>query len=257
MEKIQNQRSFKNDLEANRSFQAMTTIPLQRRLGGAVTAHRHNLCISQEKLAARAGLHRTYIADIERGARNPSLSTIEKLAAALDVPMTRLFADSNEGSLSASETGPVTTAGEVVEILMAEDNPIDVALTLRVFNRFRIANRICVVHDGAAALEFVFGSDGWTQLGTPDRPRLILLDLKLPKVPGLEVLRRLKAHARTRSIPVVVLTASRNASDNAECRRLGADNYLIKPVSFQRLSTAIAPLAFQWALLRHPQKAIQ
>ena len=216
---------------------------LQRLLGAAVIAHRHGSHLTQEELAHRANLNRSYIADIERGARNPSLSTLEKLAGGLGIQLVTLLGEGKRARRAPSKT-------EWVDILMVEDNQGDIALLLRAFDKARIANRVHIVRDGAAALDFVFGSEGWAQAHSPDRSRMILLDLNLPGVQGLEVLRRFKDDERTRAIPVAVMTVSRDAKDMAECRRLGADAYIVKPVNLQRFCTAASQLAFHWGLLQ-------
>jgi CheY-like chemotaxis protein len=124
---------------------------------------------------------------------------------------------------------------------------------LGAFTRAKCANRIHVVQDGVAALEYLFGAEG---VRTPQRgdlprglPGLILLDLHLPKISGLEVLRRLKADHRTRSVPVVILTASQMDRDIAECRRLGVHAYIVKPVDLQGLSRVTPEFSLHWALL--------
>ena len=209
------------------------------RFGSAVKAARNQMKISQDELAYRAGLHRTYVSDIERGARNLSLASIEKLAAALEVSVPRLF-----------NTGVSDT---VVNILMIEDNHYDVELALGAFERAKCTNRIHVAQDGVTALEHIFGPDGIKNSPPGDLPRelpgLILLDLHLPKISGLEVLRRLKADYRTRSVPVVILTASQKDRDIAECRRLGVHAYIVKPVDLQGLSRVTPDFSMHWALL--------
>jgi len=215
----------------------------------AVKAGRSRLGISQEELAGRAGLHRTYVSDIERGARNLSLESIEKLARALEISVSSLF--SSPGHPSGSAEGTVFSAGpdEWVDILFVEDNPDDVELTLRAFKRSKISNRIHVVRDGSAALDFLFCAGAYTHRRMSRHPELILLDLNLPKIGGLDVLRRVKGDERTRMIPVIVLTTSRNDQDIAESRRLGAETYLVKPVDFQRFSQVTPQLSLHWALL--------
>lgn len=138
------------------------------------------------------------------------------------------------------------------DILLVEDNPTDVELTLRAFRKANLLNPLHVVEDGAEALEYLFGPGD--AAGEPDHPlpRLILLDLKLPKVSGLEVLRRIKTHERTRRIPVVVLTSSREAPDVQESYRLGANSYIVKPVSFDKFLEAVTQLGLYWLLLNTP-----
>jgi two-component system, response regulator len=138
-----------------------------------------------------------------------------------------------------------------VEILLVEDNPADVELTLRAFRARNFANQVFVARDGAEALAFFFGKDGGghplTEFGVT--PRVILLDLNLPKVDGLEVLKRLKADERTRSLPVVVLTSSREEPDIAAAYRLGANSYIVKPVDFESFARAVSEVGLYWVLL--------
>lgn len=134
---------------------------------------------------------------------------------------------------------------EDVEILLVEDNPSDAELTIRALKSKRLSNNVVHVKDGAAALHFLFGN-GTSPTNT--RPKVILLDLKLPKVNGLEVLERIKSNPETKSIPVVVLTSSREDSDLARCYELGANSYIVKPVEFESFVSAVAELGFYWLL---------
>jgi two-component system, response regulator len=139
-----------------------------------------------------------------------------------------------------------------VEILLVEDNPDDLDLTLHVFRKHRLANRVEVARDGAEALEFVFGTGAWADRRVEDGPKLVLLDLKLPRVDGIEVLRRLKGDPRTRMIPVVMLTSSREERDVVESYRLGVNSYIVKPVDFEQFTEAVRQLGLYWMLLNHP-----
>jgi two-component system response regulator len=134
-----------------------------------------------------------------------------------------------------------------VEILLVEDNPHDVELTLHAFRNSKVANRVHVARDGAEALDFLFGADA----NLLNRPKVILLDLKLPKVDGLEVLRRLKANANTRAIPVVVLTSSGEERDVVESYQLGVNSYIVKPVDFDQFADATRQIGLYWVLLNH------
>jgi len=139
-----------------------------------------------------------------------------------------------------------------VEILLVEDNPADLELTMHAFKSHRLANRVHVVRDGAEAIDFLFtsGADGVRTL--EEGPKVILLDLKLPKVDGLEVLRRIKSHERLRAIPVVVLTSSQEESDIVQSYHLGVNSYIVKPVDFDQFAEAVRQLGFYWLLLNQP-----
>jgi two-component system response regulator len=139
-----------------------------------------------------------------------------------------------------------------VEILLVEDNPNDIELTLHAFRRHNLANRIQVARDGVEALEFIFGAGGEGGDIVDRPPRVVLLDLKLPKINGLEVLQRLKSDPRTRVIPVVVLTASREEQDVVESYQLGVNSYIIKPIDFDQFVSAMRTLGMYWLLLNQP-----
>ena len=136
-----------------------------------------------------------------------------------------------------------------VEILLVEDNPNDVELTLHALDRNNVTNHIHVVRDGAEALEFVFCTGAYADRSIENSPKVILLDLKLPKVGGLEVLRRIKADPRTRTIPVVVLSSSREEPDVVESYELGINSYIVKPVDFGQFTEAVRQLGLYWLLL--------
>jgi len=139
-----------------------------------------------------------------------------------------------------------------VEILLVEDNPTDVELTLRAFNARNFANQVFVARDGAEALDFFFGDGSHPLRDIGVVPKVVLLDLKLPKIDGLEVLRRLKADERTRTIPVVILTSSREEPDIAAAYRLGANSYIVKPVDFEAFARAVSEVGLYWLLLNEP-----
>ncbi len=138
---------------------------------------------------------------------------------------------------------------EAVEILFVEDNPQDAEMTMRALKKRNLANSLAWVKDGAEALDFIFGAGQPGAEPLTHRIKVILLDLKLPKVDGIEVLTRLKADARTRAIPVVMLTSSREEPDIKRCYELGANSYIVKPVSFDKFSEAIAQLGMYWMVL--------
>jgi two-component system response regulator len=139
-----------------------------------------------------------------------------------------------------------------LEIVLVEDDPNDVELTRLAFAGARLANDMRVLHDGAEALDFFFGPDGYADRDPRGAPRVILLDLKLPRVDGLEVLRRLKSDPRTRSIPVVILTSSRHERDVIGSYETGANSYIVKPVDFEQFTDAVRHLGLYWLLLNHP-----
>jgi CheY-like chemotaxis protein len=223
------------------------------RFGASVRNLRYRLGLSQEALAERASLHRTYIAGIEGGTRNVTLKTIEKLAQALRVSTASLLPQA--GKPGTNKAAGELSADEVVDILFVEDEADDVELTMQALNTAKITNRIHVVSDGAAALDFLFCTGEYARRERTSRPQIILLDLNLPKISGLEVLRRIKVNPRTRQIPVVVLTGSKNDRDLATSKRLGAEAYIVKPVDFNNLSEVTPQLSLQWALHRPATRA--
>ncbi len=140
-----------------------------------------------------------------------------------------------------------------IEILLVEDNPNDVELTLHALHSNNISNEIQVTRDGEEALELIFGSEGWAD--QPDRLWIVLLDLKLPKIGGLEVLKRLKTDPRTQGVPVVVLSSSREEPDIAAAYQLGANSYIVKPVDFDQFLDCVRQLGLYWMLLNeHPNE---
>ena len=138
---------------------------------------------------------------------------------------------------------------EDVEILLVEDNPNDVELTLRALQKQNLSNKVFVVKDGAEALDFIFASGAYSQRKVEKRPKVVLLDLKLPKVDGIEVLRRIKADSRTSSIPVVMLTSSQEERDVVNSYSLGVNSYIVKPVDFSNFVHAVSELGIYWGVL--------
>ena len=136
-----------------------------------------------------------------------------------------------------------------VQVLLVEDNPHDVELTLRALRKHHLVNRITTVGDGAAALDFLFARGSYSGRTGMSPPRVILLDLKLPKLNGLEVLRKLKADEATKTIPIVVLTSSKEDRDLNEAYALGVNSYIVKPVEFDKFVTAVETLGLYWVML--------
>jgi CheY-like chemotaxis protein len=145
----------------------------------------------------------------------------------------------------------VTGLGEV-EILLVEDNPNDVELTLRALRHVNLANRIFVVRDGAEALDFLFARGPYGGRNGAQLPKVVLLDLKLPKVNGLEVLERVRSDPRTRTVPVVVLTSSSEEPDIQKSYALGVNSYIVKPVEFESFVKAVSDAGLYWLLLNQP-----
>jgi two-component system, response regulator len=141
-----------------------------------------------------------------------------------------------------------------VEILLVEDTAEDLELALRALRKSKLSNHIQVARDGAEAIEFIFGEGAYAGRKIENVPKVILLDLKLPKIDGIEVLRRIKSDPRTKSIPVVVLTSSREQKDVVESYRLGVNSYIVKPVNFEGFAEAVRDLGMYWLLLNQPPK---
>lgn len=137
---------------------------------------------------------------------------------------------------------------EAVDILLVEDNPDDAGLTIRALKKNKLANNLVHVNDGEEALEFLFGTE------PKQMPRLILLDLKMPKVDGIEVLRRIKESEEKRVIPVVILTSSKEERDIVESYRLGVNAYIVKPVDFEKFVKAVSDVGLFWLVLNQPPK---
>lgn len=139
-----------------------------------------------------------------------------------------------------------------IEILLVEDNADDAEMTLHALRKGNVANHVQVVRDGAEALDFLFCEGTFSSRVPRAGPKVILLDLKLPKVDGKEVLRRIKADARTRSIPVVILTSSKEHVDVQDAYAMGVNSFIVKPVSFELFVKAVQELGMYWLLLNQP-----
>ncbi len=149
---------------------------------------------------------------------------------------------------------PTKGCGAMMEkvILLVEDNPDDIELTLRALRKSNIANKVVVARDGVEALDYLFGTGAYAGRDTDDQPQVVLLDLKLPRVDGLEVLKRIRADARTELVPVVILTSSREEQDLIQGYRSGANSYIRKPVDFDQFTEATRQLGLYWLVLNEP-----
>ena len=136
-----------------------------------------------------------------------------------------------------------------VEILLVEDNPEDVELTMRALEKLNLANKVFVARDGAQALDFIFATGSFAQRRIENRLKVILLDLKLPKIDGIEVLRRTKLDERTKDTPVVMLTSSQEERDVLDTYNLGANSYIVKPADFTDFAQAVSKLGLYWGVL--------
>jgi len=136
-----------------------------------------------------------------------------------------------------------------LEILLVEDNPYEAELTIRALKKHNLANHLVHIDDGADAIDFIFAKGKYNGRVSVRTPKLILLDLKLPKVDGIQILRHLKADERTRSIPVVILTSSKEERDIIDTYNLGVNSYIVKPVNFEAFAKAVAELGMYWMIL--------
>ena len=139
-----------------------------------------------------------------------------------------------------------------VEIILVEDNPDDAELTIRALKKRNLANRLHRVKDGEEALDYIFATGAYSERDIYAYPKVVLLDLRLPKIDGIEVLRKIRSDERTKLIPVVVLTSSSEEPDIKECYRLGVNSYIVKPVQFERFSEVVSELGLYWLLLNKP-----
>jgi two-component system response regulator len=139
-----------------------------------------------------------------------------------------------------------------VEILLVEDNPEDAELTLRALRKHNLANKVKVIPDGAEAMDYIFAEGEYADREMSHRPKVIFLDLKLPKVSGNEILKRIKSDERTKQIPVVVLTSSREEKDLEECYANGANSFIVKPVDFDKFFKSVVELGLYWMVLNEP-----
>ena len=241
-------------MEAKRSIflgRLISPSDLKKGFGAELKRRRIESGISQERLAELADLHRTYISAVESGKRNLTLGSIQRLAQALGATVGSFFASLEASGTEGNdwELKRPNGSGKAGSIFLVEDDPKDVEFTLAAFKAAKLANPVQIASDGAAALNMLTGSERAPKGKEQALPQLVLLDLHLPKIHGLEVLRRIRADRRLKHLPVVVLTASRSDRDIQEAMRLGANAYLIKPVDFHRFAQVTPKLSFRWALL--------
>lgn len=139
-----------------------------------------------------------------------------------------------------------------IEILLVEDNPNDAELTIRALKKNNLANKLLHVKDGEEALECIFGTGQFADRNSDQTPKVILLDLKMPKIGGIEVLQKIKADERTKKIPVVILTSSKEDPDIQKCYELGVNSYIVKPVQFNEFIKAVSQIGLYWMVINQP-----
>ncbi|MFN8286047.1 MAG: response regulator [Chitinophagales bacterium] len=138
---------------------------------------------------------------------------------------------------------------DLIEIILVEDNPYDAMLTVRALKSKNFVNNVVHLNDGVEALDFIFGTGQYAGRNVTNRPRVIFLDLKMPRINGMEVLEKIKSNPDTKTIPVVILTSSAEDPDIKRCSELGANSYIVKPVEFENFSKVVADLGFYWVAL--------
>lgn len=229
------------------------TSPILFQFGLVIKDLRKRRRFSQEELANRCGLHRTYITDIEHGSRNVSLKNISKIARAFDMTPSDLFAAMDEYSkegiqLISRRDRTEKVLKNPVEILLVEDDQNYVELTIHELQRVNISNHIHVARTGEDAIIFLFGTRTEPH-PIPESLRLILLDLSLPLIDGHNVLKRIRTHSSRKDIPVVVMTSSTSPADQERCNELGVQGYLTKPLNAPEFITAMQKLGFMLYLM--------
>ncbi|HEX5221986.1 MAG TPA: helix-turn-helix domain-containing protein [Verrucomicrobiae bacterium] len=214
----------------------------------SVKRWRNHRGLTQEELAERADLHRTYISDVERGARNLSLESIDKLARALEISLPMLFSPDETPGPPVNHSS--ASASEPVDIILVENDSNHANQILETFSKARVANPVRVISEGAEALDFFLSRGAAADGAKEPLNQIVLLSLDLPKVSGLEVLRQLKMDKRTGNIPIVILAASEKHRDINECKRLGVAAVITRPISFPCLSKVTPALNLAWVLIR-------
>ena len=223
---------------------------LKKMFGAEVKRRRTQLGISQEQFAERANLHRTYISDVEAGKRNPSLASIERLAVALNAPISAVFGSAEKPAVPPRAARGFAMGAGAAGILLIQDDHKASALTVALFKKIKLANRLQVIRNGTAALDLLFCRGAHAQKRIIDQPQLVLLDLEMADDQGLEVLRRLKANDLARAIPVIALIRFRADPRRRQALRLGAADAIVKPLDFKNFSQIMSALSFGWLLLK-------
>ena len=226
------------------------SIELKSLFASAVRQRRHELGVTQEELAWRAGLHRTYLANVESGTRNLSLQSIGKLARGLDLSLTGLFERMEKSSKATASDGDYSLLAKPVDILLIDHSSASIEATLKAFQEAKFVNHVHVVHDAATVLDFLLSPRRGRASPTVVRPHLILLDLALPKGAGIKLLQRIRSDPRTGNIPIIALMTVRRDKEIEECQRLGVDEFILQPLSFRSLSEITPRLKLNWALLK-------
>lgn len=221
--------------------------------GRVLRAQRKQLGISQEELAFRSGLHRTYVTDVERGLRNMTLESVLKITRALELPFVEAITSLGieEGRSPERTVGKHANGNGTADILIVEDDADDALLTTHALRRNGITNRVASVATGKDALNIFAGHDPPIDGMQHFNPELLLLDLRLPDIDGIELLRQLRSDPRTRSLHVVILTASRSDEDRSRCMALGVSDYITKPVNFIEFHHLLTRMGFGWMVVRH------
>jgi len=208
--------------------------------------------LSQEELAHRSGLHRTYITDVEHGSRNISLESISKIARALGISIADLFSMIAEYSTTATAEASVSYTAETkkfepVEIIVIEAEQSSHAVLSHTLQDWSVANRIHTFGNEREAFDFLFSNSAQKDRLANGR-KLILLDLQHPQLNSIQVLEKIRSQNGTRNVPVIVMTSSSNDSKLEQCKRLGIKEYLIKPVSFPDFANMLPQMGLQWHL---------
>ena len=227
--------------------------PILLHFGLAVKNLRLEKQMSQEELANRCGLHRTYISDIETGNRNVSLNNITKIARAIGIPLHEMFASVERFSRNGKK--PITfhspspnRSKQPIEILLVEDDQNFIELILHELQQANINNNITIVRNGEEAIQYLFVK-GMNAHPVPPSLRLVLLDLTLPLINGIDVLKRIRQEKSTKKIPVVVMTSSTSISDMEQCKKLDVEGYLTKPFKVTDFVSAMNKIGFNLYLI--------